>query len=127
MYQFTGDPDTVLRVADGTFIPTDPENADYREYLAWIENGGTPEPAPQPDAKVVAQGQIEARERATLLPRAVREFMLDVIEDKAITLGAAQGLTKQQSLALLAAKNVGYVGVKQLDGEIAVLRAIVKG
>jgi hypothetical protein len=27
---------------DGAFIPEDLSNADYREYLAWIEEGNTP-------------------------------------------------------------------------------------
>lgn len=36
----------VLRIEDNAFIPPDPANADYQEYLAWIEAGNTPEPAP---------------------------------------------------------------------------------
>ena len=37
---------SILRTADNAFIPPDEGNADYREYLAWIEAGNTPEPAP---------------------------------------------------------------------------------
>ena len=33
----------VLRVADNTFIPFDPDNTDYQEYLRWLEAGNTPE------------------------------------------------------------------------------------
>jgi hypothetical protein len=37
--------DKILRVADNTFIPFDPANGDYQQYLAWLAEGNTPEPA----------------------------------------------------------------------------------
>jgi hypothetical protein len=36
--------DTVKR-EDGVFIPFDPANVDYQQYLAWLEEGGQPLPA----------------------------------------------------------------------------------
>ena len=47
-YQLTQS-DTILRTADNAFIPPDPANTDYAAYLAWLEAGNTPEPAPQPE------------------------------------------------------------------------------
>lgn len=36
---------TVVRIEDGAFIPSDPANADYAAYLAWIAEGNMPQPA----------------------------------------------------------------------------------
>ena len=35
----------VYRIADGAYIPFDPDNTDYQAYLKWIEEGNTPEEA----------------------------------------------------------------------------------
>ena len=50
-YQLTTG-DTILRTADNAFIPPDPANTDYAAYLAWLEAGNTPEPAPIPEPPV---------------------------------------------------------------------------
>ena len=51
-YQLTQG-NTILRLADRTFIPPDPANTDYAAYLAWLDAGNTPEPAPEPPAPPV--------------------------------------------------------------------------
>ena len=35
----------IMRTADNAFIPFDPANTDYQEYLKWLDEGNTPEPA----------------------------------------------------------------------------------
>jgi len=47
-YQLTTG-DTIQRLTDNAFIPPDPANTDYQAYLAWLDDGNTPEPAPTPE------------------------------------------------------------------------------
>ena len=46
--------DHVIRDEDGAVIPFDPDNTDYKEYLAWLDEGNEPtayvKPTQQPSA-----------------------------------------------------------------------------
>jgi hypothetical protein len=44
MNDSNGNLSCILR-SDGWSIPFDPDNTDYQEYLAWLDEGNTPEPA----------------------------------------------------------------------------------
>jgi hypothetical protein len=35
----------IKRLSDNAFIPFDPANTDYQEYLEWLAEGGVPENA----------------------------------------------------------------------------------
>ena len=45
MYKLTEENNTIIRTKDFLCIPFDLANKDYQEYLKWLDEGNTPEPA----------------------------------------------------------------------------------
>jgi hypothetical protein len=72
MYQLQ--PDTsmgaatcIKRIADNAFIPFDPANTDYQEYLKWLAEGNLPIPADagEGNAPIGADDPLPAEEIPT--------------------------------------------------------------
>ena len=85
-------------------------SVDHPEYIKWLADGNAPEPYDDPEN--APEYVIEREERAAMLPRVVREFMLGFMEANAT----------QAQLA----KNPGYQKVKAFDDRIKALRGKIK-
>ena len=113
MYQLTNST-SITRQSDSATIPADPANTDYADYLAWLAEGNTPEPADAPLPPTPLQ-EISAIEAANpITHRMLRELTLSVA-------GIASAVTGKAP-----EENKAVRDILELEAEIAALRVQAK-
>lgn len=78
MYKLHIDGESVVRLEGGGCIPKDERNSDWRDYLAWLAAGNTPEPAQTPEEIAAEKAAAEA-EAARI--RAKAADLVDALPD----------------------------------------------
>ncbi|MES2972380.1 MAG: hypothetical protein V4757_02170 [Pseudomonadota bacterium] len=104
-YQLDGHGGVLL---DGACIPPMEGNAMYAAYLAWVDDGNTPEPAAG-----ASPAELDARARAEVLP--IRQLALDVLTGLGFEC-LATGHTAGASLCVAARLAVKDMGTLDLSG-----------
>jgi hypothetical protein len=61
MYKLLNNSPVIFRVADNTYISNDENSTDYQQYLAWLAEGNTPEPADIPPVVIPTLTMRQAR------------------------------------------------------------------
>jgi hypothetical protein len=61
MYKLLNESPVIFRIADNTYISNDLNSTDYQQYLAWLSEGNTPEPADIPPVIIPTLTMRQAR------------------------------------------------------------------
>lgn len=123
MYKLSQNSNSIIRLADNAFIPDDPANTDYANYLKWVAEGNLPQaadPVVVPEVMVVSMRQArlallgaglltQINDALVSLPgvegeaaRIEWEYATEVRKDSALvsSLTSALGLTAEQLTSL---------------------------
>lgn len=86
----------VIRLKDMAFIPDDPANRDWQEYLEWVAEGNAPEPPHTPEElRQRRKGEMLSLKRARIL-RVLSEAQYEDLAD--LKIHADAGDQKAQEL-----------------------------
>ena len=81
---------TLIKRDDGAYIPLDPLNADYAEFLEWVAAGNMPDLPPEPS-------HAELVEQAKAATRIQRQPIIDVLDGLQVS-SLALGLTPRAQI-----------------------------
>ena len=103
-YQLVENSKQIKRIADGASIPTDPQNRDYSEYVAWLAAGNTviPVDVPTPAQLEAAASNTAKSELASIDLQSIR-LIREYIAAKA---DAPAALKMQEAQAVTARTKV---------------------
>ena len=101
---------SITRLSDNASIPADPANTDYANYLVWLSEGNTPEPAdpiviPVPTTVSMAQAQLALLAAGHL--DAVEAAVVNMPREAKIIWSKANSVTRTDPLVVQLAALLG--------------------
>jgi len=107
----------VIRLKDMASIPECLDNVDWREYLAWVAAGNTPEPAQTPE-EIAAEEAATAAEEARI--RAKAADLVDALPDWATVVARFdQGTAALANATTIAAVKAVLQGLIDVNRKLA--------
>lgn len=106
----------IIRLSDSASIPADPNNSDYAQYLIWLSDGNTPEPADTPPGPTPDDLKAEVLDALEDRPTRLQlKLVIQLSELTAASMAASHGLTVQQAIAYAYSKNPTYRRAKDAE------------